>query len=65
MGRLVPAGTGMIYYRQVKIAGEDLVEEPVVEAALEPIPGYDEETRLQFTPTAGMSEDTGDGSLAE
>jgi hypothetical protein len=23
MGRLVPAGTGMEYYRQVKIAGED------------------------------------------
>ncbi len=31
MGRLVPAGTGMEYYRQVKIAGEDVVEEPVVE----------------------------------
>ena len=28
MGRLVPAGTGMEYYRQVKIAGEDVVEEP-------------------------------------
>ena len=27
MGRLVPAGTGMEYYRQVKIAGEDVVEE--------------------------------------
>ncbi|HWQ56440.1 MAG TPA: DNA-directed RNA polymerase subunit beta' [Bryobacteraceae bacterium] len=65
MGRLVPAGTGMHYYRQVKIAGEDIVEEPVVEPALEPIPGYDEETRLQFTPTAGMSEDTGEESLAE
>ena len=24
MGRLVPAGTGMEYYRQVKIAGEDV-----------------------------------------
>ena len=31
MGRLVPAGTGMEYYRQVKIAGEDVVEEPVAE----------------------------------
>jgi DNA-directed RNA polymerase subunit beta' len=29
MGRLVPAGTGMEYYRRVKIAGEDVVEEPV------------------------------------
>ena len=47
MGRLVPAGTGMEYYRQVKIAGEDVVEEPVAEP-LEVIPGYDEETRLQY-----------------
>ena len=31
MGRLIPAGTGMEYYRQVKIAGEDVVEEPVAE----------------------------------
>ncbi len=53
------------YYRQVKIAGEDVVEEPVVEPSLEPIPGYDEETRLQFTPTPGMSEDSGEESLAE
>ena len=35
MGRLVPAGTGMEYYRQVKIAGEDVVEEPVVEPTLD------------------------------
>jgi hypothetical protein len=28
MGRLVPAGTGMEYYRRVKIAGEDVVEDP-------------------------------------
>ena len=46
MGRLVPAGTGMEYYRQVKIAGEDVVEEPLVEPALESIPGYDEEARI-------------------
>ena len=38
MGRLVPAGTGMEYYRQVKIAGEDVVEEPVVEPALDAHP---------------------------
>ena len=48
MGRLVPAGTGMEYYRQVKIAGEDVVEEPVAEPTLDAIPGYDEETRLQY-----------------
>jgi DNA-directed RNA polymerase subunit beta' len=63
MGRLVPAGTGMEYYRQVKIAGEDVVEEPVVEPSLEAIPGYDEEARIQYA--GGLTEDTGEESLAE
>ena len=43
MGRLIPAGTGMEYYRHVKIAGEDVVEEELMtdsELALaEGIPG--------------------------
>jgi DNA-directed RNA polymerase subunit beta' len=56
MGRLVPAGTGMAYYRAVKIAGEDVVEEPVAEPAADVIPGYDEETRLQYA--GGLPEDT-------
>jgi DNA-directed RNA polymerase subunit beta' len=66
MGRLVPAGTGMEYYRHVKIAGEDVVEEPVQEVPLEAIPGYDEEARLQYT--GGLPEDTstgGEETLAE
>ncbi|MBI3473103.1 MAG: DNA-directed RNA polymerase subunit beta' [Candidatus Solibacter usitatus] len=64
MGRLVPAGTGMEYYRRVKIAGEDIVEEPVQEPGLgETIPGYDEEARVQYT--GGLTEDLGDTSLAE
>jgi DNA-directed RNA polymerase subunit beta' len=63
MGRLVPAGTGMEYYRQVKIAGEDVVEEPPTEVPLDAIPGYDEETRLQYA--GGLPEDTGEESLAE
>jgi DNA-directed RNA polymerase subunit beta' len=63
MGRLVPAGTGMEYYRRVKIAGEDVVEEPAVEATLEAIPGYDEEARIQYA--GGLPEDTGEESLAE
>jgi DNA-directed RNA polymerase subunit beta' len=63
MGRLVPAGTGMEYYRQVKIEGEDVVEEPVTEVPLEQIPGYDEETRLQYA--GGLPEDSGEESLAE
>jgi len=64
MGRLVPAGTGMEYYRQVKIAGEDVVEEPVQEPALDVIPGYDDETRLQYA--GGLPEDVPEESgLAE
>jgi DNA-directed RNA polymerase subunit beta' len=63
MGRLVPAGTGMEYYRHVKIAGEDVVEEPPVEAAADVIPGYDEEARVQYA--GGLPEDTGDETLAE
>jgi DNA-directed RNA polymerase subunit beta' len=63
MGRLVPAGTGMEYYRRVKIAGEDVVEEPPAEPAIDAIPGYDEETRLQYA--GGLPEETGEESLAE
>ena len=48
MGRLVPAGTGMEYYRRVKIAGEDVVEEPVIEPTLDSIPGYDDEARYSM-----------------
>lgn len=47
MGRLIPAGTGMDYYRRVKIAGEDIVEEPVQEDSLLPdtFQVYDDETK--------------------
>jgi DNA-directed RNA polymerase subunit beta' len=65
MGRLIPAGTGMEYYRAVKIAGEDVVEEePMPEPeVLEGIPGYDDEARTMYT--GGLSEDPGDTTLAE
>jgi DNA-directed RNA polymerase subunit beta' len=58
MGRLIPAGTGMDYYRGVKIAGEDVEEEMTAEqeAALDAIPGYDEETRALYA--GGLSEAT-------
>jgi DNA-directed RNA polymerase subunit beta' len=61
MGRLIPAGTGMDYYRRVKIAGEDIEE--VIEQEPEPllgdvIPGYDEETRLTFSGLDDNSADT-------
>jgi DNA-directed RNA polymerase subunit beta' len=57
MGRLVPAGTGMEYYRRTRIAGEDLVEEPVPEPSLDALAGYEDEARLQYT--GGLSEDLG------
>jgi hypothetical protein len=59
MGRLIPAGTGMDYYRRVKIAGEDIPEEEAAgePEVLEAIPGYDEETRTLYS--GGLSEDTG------
>ena len=67
MGRLIPAGTGMEYYRRVKIAGEDIEEEePSVEpeiAMSEGIPGYEEETRLQYS--GGLPEEPGEETLAE
>ncbi|WP_180539914.1 DNA-directed RNA polymerase subunit beta' [Nevskia soli] len=63
MGRLVPAGTGMIYYRQVKIAGEDVVEEPVQEPQVIPMEGYEDEARSIYA--GGLSEDPGPGGLAE
>jgi DNA-directed RNA polymerase subunit beta' len=67
MGRLIPAGTGMEYYRNVRIAGEGVEEEMVAEqeaAALEAMPGYDEETRALYA--GGLSEvEPGEESLAE
>jgi DNA-directed RNA polymerase subunit beta' len=63
MGRLVPAGTGMAYYRNVKIAGEDVVEEPVQEVPPMPMEGYDDEARSIYA--GGLREDTGEGTLVE
>jgi DNA-directed RNA polymerase subunit beta' len=64
MGRLVPAGTGMEYYRQTRIAGEDIVEEPQPEPSLDALAGYEDEARLQYT--GGLSEDLGpEESMAE
>jgi DNA-directed RNA polymerase subunit beta' len=67
MGRLIPAGTGMEYYRGVKIAGEDVGEEMAAEqeaVPLDQIPGYDEETRALYA--GGLSEgEPTEESLAE
>ncbi|HLG98785.1 MAG TPA: hypothetical protein VKX49_20910, partial [Bryobacteraceae bacterium] len=67
MGRLIPAGTGMEYYRAVKIAGEDVVEEePVAEevSLTGDLGGYEDEARSIYA--GGLSEDTGgEETLAE
>lgn len=67
MGRLIPAGTGMEYYRQVKIAGEDVVEEePTPEAEIslgDGLQDYSDEARSIYA--GGLSEDTGEESLSE
>jgi len=56
MGRLIPAGTGMEYYRRVKIAGEE-IEEEMAETEV-PLPegleGYADETRLHYS--GGLAE---------
>jgi DNA-directed RNA polymerase subunit beta' len=57
MGRLVPAGTGMLHYRKTKIAGEDVVEEPIPEPTLDALAGYEEDARALYT--GGLSEDLG------
>src|SRR5271165_6214175 len=59
MGRLIPAGTGMEYYRRVKIAGEDVVEEepaPDQDMSLsDTLADYNDETPGIYT--GGLSED--------
>ncbi len=65
MGRLIPAGTGMEYYRHVKIAGEDVVEEePLPEEALTAdLSMYDEDARTVYS--GGLTEEPGEETLAE
>ena len=54
VGRLIPAGTGLDTYQRVKIAGEDEPEEMIPEVEyLSGIPGYGEETPLEFGPVVG------------
>jgi DNA-directed RNA polymerase subunit beta' len=53
VGRLIPAGTGMEYYRRVRIAGEGLEEEELAPAEaevslLEGLEGYADETRPRY-----------------
>ena len=66
MGRLIPAGTGMEYYRNVKIAGEDVVEEeptPEEVALTGDLGGYEDEARTIYT--GGLTEEPTEETLAE
>jgi DNA-directed RNA polymerase subunit beta' len=68
MGRLIPAGTGMDYYRRVKIAGEDIVEEEAVPDAdallVDGMAVYDDETKGSYL--GGFESDLGaDDTLTE
>ncbi|MFL6414629.1 MAG: DNA-directed RNA polymerase subunit beta'', partial [Bryobacteraceae bacterium] len=66
MGRLIPAGTGMEYYRRVKIAGEDVVEEePLAEQELalgDGLQDFADETPGIYT--GGLSEDLGEEPIS-
>ena len=57
MGRLIPAGTGLEYYRRVKIAGEDVVEEePIQEEPMSTdLSVYDDEARSIYA--GGLTEE--------
>ena len=55
MGRLVPAGTGMEFYRRPGSRARTLFEEPMAEPSLDALAGYEDEARLQYT--GGLSED--------
>jgi DNA-directed RNA polymerase subunit beta' len=61
MGRLIPAGTGMEFYRKLKIAGEDVVEEePLPEQEVnfsDGLQDYSEDAPSIYT--GGLSDDLG------
>lgn len=65
MGRLIPAGTGMEFYRRVKIAGEDVVEEePMPEQEVsfsDGLQDFSDETPSIYN--GGLSDDLGEEVL--
>src|ERR1700675_3611094 len=67
VGRLIPAGTGMEYYRNVRLSPEMEEAAAKVQAevsALDAIPGYDEETGALYA--GGLTEaEPGEETLAE
>jgi len=64
VGRLIPAGTGLDLYRDVKIAGEDEPEEMAPEVEyLSGVPGYGEEATLEYPPGSLNEEQGADTSM--
>ena len=51
MGRLIPAGTGLEYYRRAKIAGEDVVDsvEQEPENIMDSLSAYDDDLGMART----------------
>jgi DNA-directed RNA polymerase subunit beta' len=58
MGRLIPAGTGLEYYRRAKIAGEDIIEsvETEPENIMDSLSAYDDDAKSLFA--GGLDDDT-------
>jgi DNA-directed RNA polymerase subunit beta' len=68
MGRLIPAGTGMDYYRKLKIAGEDLVDESAADAdslLVDSFQVYDDETKGGYLSGSEGGELNFDDTLGE
>jgi len=64
MGRLIPAGTGMLHYRNVQVPGEPSLEPELEDAdVLGSIPGYAEEARVEYV--GGLPEQSAEGMTAE
>ena len=64
MGRLIPTGTGMEYYRRVKIAGEDVVDtvEQEPENIMDSLSAYDDDAKSLYT---GGLDDDGDLGMGD
>ncbi len=64
MGRLIPAGTGLEYYRRAKIAGEDVVDsvEQEPENIMDSLSAYDDDAKSLF---AGGLDDDGDLGMGD
>jgi DNA-directed RNA polymerase subunit beta' len=63
MGRLIPAGTGMLHYRNVQVPGEALPEPEIEETDVLAGIGYADEARIEYV--GGLTEDSGEGPLVE